>query len=399
MKKFMKVILFVLTIQVSTQMQAQINFAPVNSEEEWSEMLLIAKEANKPIFVDIYTDWCGYCKKMDKDVFSQNDVAELMNTNFVNVKVDGESGFGKAFANIHQVEGFPTYAFVDYQDDALAYLEGYNRKPEFVEASNGVAATHVKIREFDKRYLKENLKSKELIEYYSISVNQNRKEELFNRIFDTVDRDEDPSEDFVHFLASTNIFINDKAYLYIKKHRAIIREQHGDEEMQGIVNGMYENSLTKAIIENDRMLLDQVLEELIPTFLDEETYVVAQYDTKKFFNAYTNDWDAYRDIVMDRYKEMEGEEKDNFFYNEGLAIVNDFKESLQALQYADEWLLMNLKQSDDFESNLLIAYIKALLGEKEVSKKYLATAESKIRNEEDKGLVNNIQSLLTEESN
>src|SRR5690606_154337 len=44
----------------------------------------------KKLFVDVYTDWCGWCKKMDKDTFQNPEVAKYMQANFYMVKLDGE---------------------------------------------------------------------------------------------------------------------------------------------------------------------------------------------------------------------------------------------------------------------------------------------------------------------
>lgn len=45
----------------------------------------------KRVFVDCYTDWCGWCKRMDKDTFSDTTIAKLMNNYFYSVKFDAES--------------------------------------------------------------------------------------------------------------------------------------------------------------------------------------------------------------------------------------------------------------------------------------------------------------------
>jgi thioredoxin-related protein len=45
----------------------------------------------KKIFVDIYTDWCGPCKLMDKKVFPKSDVVRLMNQNYYAIKLNSES--------------------------------------------------------------------------------------------------------------------------------------------------------------------------------------------------------------------------------------------------------------------------------------------------------------------
>ena len=53
----------------------------------------VAKSDSKPgkIFIDIYTSWCGWCKKMDKSTFSEPEVIDFINTNFYAVKLDAET--------------------------------------------------------------------------------------------------------------------------------------------------------------------------------------------------------------------------------------------------------------------------------------------------------------------
>jgi len=48
------------------------------------------KENPKPILVDVYTDWCGFCKKMDKYTYSNSVIINYINSNFYAVKLDGE---------------------------------------------------------------------------------------------------------------------------------------------------------------------------------------------------------------------------------------------------------------------------------------------------------------------
>ena len=52
----------------------------------YEEALKKARSENKGIFVDVYTSWCGPCKKMAREVFTQAGVGDYFNTHFVCLK-------------------------------------------------------------------------------------------------------------------------------------------------------------------------------------------------------------------------------------------------------------------------------------------------------------------------
>ena len=69
----------------------------------WKEVLQKAKQENKLIFVDLYTTWCGPCKKMAAETFPQQVVGDYFNKNFVNYKIDAEKGEGPELAGKYEV--------------------------------------------------------------------------------------------------------------------------------------------------------------------------------------------------------------------------------------------------------------------------------------------------------
>lgn len=77
----------------------------------WAEVLAKAKKENKPIFVDAYAVWCGPCKYMSNVVFTNGDVGDYFNENFICYKYDMEKTDGPAFANKYQVTAYPTFVF------------------------------------------------------------------------------------------------------------------------------------------------------------------------------------------------------------------------------------------------------------------------------------------------
>jgi thioredoxin-related protein len=51
----------------------------------------LIKTNPRPIFIDAYTDWCGWCKKMDQDTFSNQVIADMLNNKFYAVKFNAET--------------------------------------------------------------------------------------------------------------------------------------------------------------------------------------------------------------------------------------------------------------------------------------------------------------------
>jgi thiol:disulfide interchange protein len=89
-----------------------------------------ARTSGKPLMVDFYTDWCGYCKKLDKEVYTDFGVI-AESVNFVSVKINAEKS--QQLAAQYQVSGFPTILWLDGNGKAVERLPGYADAPEFLQ--------------------------------------------------------------------------------------------------------------------------------------------------------------------------------------------------------------------------------------------------------------------------
>ncbi len=103
------------------------------------EGLKLAQERNKHIFIDFTAQWCGWCKKMEKDVFSDPEVEKVLTEDFVPVRVDGDSereleikGYKVTEKNLTKyefgVKGYPTFWFLTPSGSKLGAINGYKPK-------------------------------------------------------------------------------------------------------------------------------------------------------------------------------------------------------------------------------------------------------------------------------
>jgi thiol:disulfide interchange protein len=90
----------------------------------------LAKKLNKPVMVDFYTDWCGWCHVLEEKTFKDPTVSKLLKDNFVLVKANAEdSGDGTKLASMLRVNGFPTTWFFQPSGDPIGYISGF-KPPE-----------------------------------------------------------------------------------------------------------------------------------------------------------------------------------------------------------------------------------------------------------------------------
>jgi thioredoxin-related protein len=108
----------------------------------WDAGLREAGTSGRPVLVDVYTDWCGWCKRMDRDVYARADVQDYLARKFVTVKLDAESKAvaryeGRAYtsrtlAARFGVTGYPTTLFLSAKGAQLGNVPGYSPPEDFL---------------------------------------------------------------------------------------------------------------------------------------------------------------------------------------------------------------------------------------------------------------------------
>jgi thioredoxin-related protein len=121
-------LILLLPFMTAAQNSTGITFQNKN----WEALLTQARDEKKIIFVDAYATWCGPCKAMAADVFTDSEVGAFFNRNFINVKIDMEAGKGLELAERYAVESYPTFLFISGDGTLLHKAIGYQDAEQFI---------------------------------------------------------------------------------------------------------------------------------------------------------------------------------------------------------------------------------------------------------------------------
>ncbi|MFA6470934.1 MAG: thioredoxin fold domain-containing protein [Candidatus Latescibacterota bacterium] len=110
--------------------------------DDFNTAIAIAKKEKKPVFIDFYTEWCGWCKKMDKETYTDPGIQKQIKDGWVAMKIDAENtsqkgtfdGKSMTYSEIgryFKVSGYPSFLFIDKDGKPVTVVPGYFQKKDF----------------------------------------------------------------------------------------------------------------------------------------------------------------------------------------------------------------------------------------------------------------------------
>lgn len=142
----------------------------------WEEAVELNKTAPKKIFVDVFTDWCGWCKRMDKGTFADSTVAAYLAANFYPVKLNAEqkadiqfngqtfkymeNGNGRgvhtlAYSLLEGQMGYPSFVYLNDKYERIMISPGYKEPKDILKELKFAAEEHYSNTTWEK-YRDEN---------------------------------------------------------------------------------------------------------------------------------------------------------------------------------------------------------------------------------------------------
>ncbi len=359
MKKFLLLLCLLATASSFAQIKFQENvpFASIQAQ---------AKQENKLIFMDCYTTWCGPCKWLANNVFTNKEVANTYNNQFINFKSDMEKGEGLDLAKRFKISAYPTLLWINGDGEVVFTVVGANEAEAFLEYANKVQNTDNQFPSLVKRY--------------------NAGER-------------DPG--FLKLLAeSAQLGGDEKAAQYTDDYLKTIPEADWSKESnRNVFWGActtLDSKTTRYLLAHRELFDAEMVDMIITDCLNLEMYNVVESKSTTALEAFLKkidqlvpDYSDYKiQAEMNFHREMGNTQKVNELTSEFMktcedpALLNEFAwerfetvSDVKLLQEAVVWAQKSVKLDENYYNTDTLGQLYNKLGKKRKAKKWLKRAE------------------------
>ncbi len=163
--KYIAVVFVIAAVTANGVLVAQLKNS--SATVHWSSFdagLEQAKISHKKVLVDVFTEWCSWCKKMDSEVYSNSDIKDYLSKNFIIIKMNAEANEKIHYKGVEYspaqlaaafgVNGYPATLFLREDSEPITQLPGYVEAPMFIHVLSFIAENEYEKKQFSE-YLKE----------------------------------------------------------------------------------------------------------------------------------------------------------------------------------------------------------------------------------------------------
>jgi len=333
----MKRLALLFLIVFSASLYAQEVGIKFSKDSLLSDALARSKKEGKLVFIDCYTSWCGPCKYLAKEIFTQKEVGDFYNSHFINLSFDMEKGEGIKIRTKYAVQAFPTLLFLNAEGETVHVGIGAGDANMLIELAKTALDDTRNLLSISNK-IKAGDKSIQTLAIYLKNNNYaSDKEALVNDYFKRATDDEKLSKEAWDLFKDYITDIDNDQFQYFLKHRSAYEQKYGKKEVDSkIINAFgyyqqkYKTNPEKAASVKS---IDPVL---FAKFLELRSFALASYEQRSN-KTDKSKWDNYIAKVKGLFlqDDMEPMSTNDICWNiyENYRTFND----VATLKLAKEW--------------------------------------------------------------
>ncbi|MBK9734832.1 MAG: thioredoxin family protein [Saprospiraceae bacterium] len=353
----------------------------------WKDAVAKAKAEDKLLFIDAFAKWCGPCKAMAKNVFTQQKVGDFFNANFINLKLDMEEEDGVSFGHKYPVSAYPTLFFVDGEGKVIKNVTGGQQPDGLIAIGSDAIKKNDKSGSFKEKYDSGD-RSYDLVFNYVKALNTASKPSLKISNDYLSSSPQLKEEQRLKFILEAAVDADSKLFDQVISSKSKIISIVGQKLFEEKSRSACQFSVNKAIEFEMESLLSETLDKAKKAFPDEaEAFgAKAQMQFYKAFNNYERYMAGYKLLAKKSSKDADVLK---FIVHD---ITNTFKDREEMLSDAAEYAESAYNLKEDMES--LNSYCGVLILTKNVEKAIKVVTKAKTEAEKNKLDVSGYDGLL-----
>ncbi len=337
----------------------------------FKDLITKAKKENKIVFIDAYASWCGPCKMMEKNIFTQKAVGDYYNANFVNARIDMEKGEGREVAAKYGVRSYPTYLFLNGDGELVSQNFGYMEEASFISMAKEINSPNNKKGSLKERFAKGEKDPEFLINIMKLNSASdfNFAKTASERYFQNKKATEELSKEDIGFLLFFLKSADDPNYKVFTEKKADIIKYLPEETYKEFDNQIKLSKVVEQSIDdkNKRINEDYFMKTAEP-LVGKYNATLKLNQTKLSYYEQNANFAEYEKAALEYYKNSE-----SFEPNELLKAAWIFSEHIKtpsSLKKAAEWAEKSVMRTETSENTYILAKLYYLNGNKEMAKTY-----------------------------
>lgn len=278
-----KILIFVFILSYFQSFAQGIEFF----QGSWKDAMAKAKAEDKLLFVDAYAKWCGPCKSMAKNVFTQQKAGDYFNANFINLKLDMEEEDGVTFGHKYPVSAYPTLMFLDGDGKLVKKIVGGQQVDGLIAHGIDANKKNDKSGKFEEKYLAGD-RSYDLVYNYVKALNAAGKPSLkiSNEYLNSNPAITENQKVALIFEAATDA--DSKLFEFVLANKSKIVAIAGEKAYQDKCKSACQASVNKAIEYEMESLLTETIEKAKKSFPDDADIFTAKANMQ-YFKTFRNE--------------------------------------------------------------------------------------------------------------
>lgn len=228
----------------------------------YAELLKEAQQQHKMIFIDVYTDWCGPCKAMDKNIFPLKEVGDKYNPLFLSYKLNAEKGEGIALAKKFNIEAYPSFLYLNSSGDLIHKAVGDGPAAAFnghVDKAVTLSGDKNQLSNLEAAFTSGNRQPEFLRTYISRKLALGLdNSQAFDEWLKVVPTDDLKKEDNLVFIGQHMIGTQTSALVFLMEHYDALSEPSKAVIKRRLYDQLAETAIPKAIGEKKPLEIKQL---------------------------------------------------------------------------------------------------------------------------------------------